>query len=255
MKSIPSKKVLRRMGLNDDQEGIMKRYLNEAGSWDSHLQSTRNFIIHCISDNQPMSVGILGSGWLLDVPANFLMDNCEKVFFYDIRHPRQITNKYKQEEKFNFIDCDITGGAIESVYNSIKNKTVETELLTIPQAGFQPNESLDYIVSVNVLNQLDILIVENLRKIKNLDAQLIKKFRTIIQSSHLKSLPTDKSCLITDFEEQLYDRTGMFVENRSLLYTELPNAKYEQEWIWNFDTQMTYYPNRKTNFKVIAKQF
>lgn len=243
------------MGLCDDQEGIMKRYLNEAGSWNSHLQSTKDFIKHCVGEVKPKTVGILGSGWLLDVPANFLIENCETVYFYDIRHPRQIVHKFRNDDSARFIELDITGGAIEFVYNAIRNKSLKKDLLTIPLSGFCPQETLDYIISVNVLNQLDILIVENLRKIKDLDAQLIIDFRTIIQRNHLKSLPADKSCLITDFEEQLYDRTGKFVEKRSLLYTELPEAKFEQNWIWNFDTQMTYYPNRKTNFKVIAKQF
>lgn len=255
MQTKPSRKILRKLGLSDDQEGIIRRYINESGSWDKHLHNTKKFIEQCVLLENPKDIGVLGSGWLLDVPIGFLINQCNNIFLYDIRHPRQIVNKYKNNKNVHFKEVDITGGAIEFVYQLIRNNTVNEKLLDIPTVGFSPEESLDYIVSVNVLNQLDILIVENLRKIPNLSKELIAEFRKIIQSSHIKSLPAGKSCLITDFEEQIYDRTDKFVENHNLLYTELPEGKKEQEWIWNFDTLMTYYPNRKTDFKVIAKQF
>ncbi len=254
METKPSKKILRRMGLNDDQEGVFRRYLNEEGGWDSHLRNSKSFIKQCVVEEKPKNIGVLGSGWLLDVPVDFLVESCENIYLYDIRHPRQIVNKYKKIEKVHFVEVDITGGAIEFVYQAIRNNTIKKELLNIPAIGFQAEENLDYIVSLNILNQLDILIVENLRKVSGLPQKLIDDFRGIIQKRHLNSLPTDRSCLLTDFEEQIYDRTGKFVESHNLLYASLPEGKSEQEWIWNFDTLMTYYPNRKTNFRVIAKK-
>lgn len=242
------------MGLSDDQEGIMRRYINEGSNWQSHLNNTKEFINTCVEKEKPGNIGVLGSGWLLDVPVDRLLEYCDTIFLYDIRHPRQIVNKYKSNNKVRFIETDITGGAIEHVYYAIKNGVIVQELLHIPNKGFVPSESLDYIISVNILNQLDILIVENLRKYKEIGRKQVDLFREIIQASHIKSLPTGKSCLITDYEEQLFDRTGTFVENRSLLYSKLPEGTETKEWIWNFDSHMTYYPNRTTKFKVIAKK-
>ena len=244
------------MGLSTDQEGIIRRYLNEGGGWNSHLNATKNFIQRSVGLYRPQKVGVLGSGWLLDVPVDFLTDNCAKVYLYDIRHPKQVINRYKRNENIQFITMDITGGIIEYVYNAIRNNSVNNSLDSLPaEPGFCPAESLDMLVSVNVLNQLDILIVENLRKHEPENSVRILEFRKKIQSVHIKSLLKGNSCLVTDVEENLYDRTGKLTERRSLLYTSLPKAKYEDEWIWYFDTQMTYYPNRKTFFKVTAKQY
>jgi hypothetical protein len=109
-------------------------------------------------------------------------------------------------------------------------------------------------VSVNILNQLDNLILEYLRKFPLPEKSLIERLQRNIQSSHIQSLLNYNSCLVTDYEELIYDEAGKLVATNSLLYTELPIFRQKKEWLWNFDTRMTYYPGRKTIFKVIAIQ-
>ena len=117
---------------------------------------------------------------------------------------------------------------------------------------FNLPEPVDYTFSVNVLNQLDILIIEYLRRVKIIASVDLFGFRKKIQSAHLNSLSAGKSSIITDYEEVLYDRTDTFVENRNLLFVDLPKNKSRQDWIWRFDESMSYYHNRKTHFKVAA---
>lgn len=243
------------MGLQNDQEGIMRRYIDEGGAWDAHLNATKKFIVGCLRDAKPKCVGILGSGWLLDVPVEFLLKHIGEIFLYDIRHPKQVVNRYKNHKQIHFINQDITGGAIAYVYSAIRNGSLRKSLGKLVVPGFKPNEKLDYWVSLNILNQLDILIVENLRRLKYVDRELIMGFREKIQHSHIQSLPKGKSCIVTDYKENVYDRGGSFIESHDLLYTELPPGIKEEKWVWHFDTQMTYYPNKKTYFEVIAKQF
>lgn len=255
MNPFPSDKILKRMGYFDDQEGIINRYINEESNWLSHLSKTKEFIIRSVQKIQPENIAVLGSGWLLDVPYEFLAGNCKNVFLYDIRHPRQIVHKLKKYRNINLINYDITGGAIEEVYTIMNssNPTV-TSLNEIEIPGFVLNEPIDYIVSVNILNQLDNLILEYIRKFAFPDKSAIEILQRNIQLAHISSLLKSNSCLITDYEELLYDRTGKLVSANPLLFCNLPSANYTKEWLWNFDTQMTYYPNRTTIFKVIALQ-
>jgi len=56
-----------RMGYITFQAGIMRRMLREEGGWQSHLLKTSEYIQLAVKEQQPKSIRILGSGWLLDV--------------------------------------------------------------------------------------------------------------------------------------------------------------------------------------------
>ncbi len=247
----PSKQIVKRMGLSNDQDGIMKRYVNEEGNWNSHLANTKNYIKDLIEKRSPKVVSIMGSGWLLDVPIDYLISNCEKIILLDIRHPKPIINRYKRNPKIEFNTVDLTGGLIEYTYNAIKEKNKEA-LIKIPEALINFSNEIDYVFSVNLLNQLDILIVEYIIKHKLFSDNDIYRLRKKIQTNHLNSLPKNKSAIITDYEEILFDRTGLQKDSRPLLFTEFPCGTNNKKWIWKFDTKMMYYPNRITHFKVNA---
>ncbi len=243
------------MGYVDDQEGIMRRYIEEEGAWNEHLNNSRRFIRQCISDTKPENIAVLGSGWLLDVPIDFLVENCSNLYLFDIRHPSQVQHKLKGKKNIHFISCDITGGAIYSVYNCLstgKATLEEVESIIVP--GFSTPEPVDYLISVNILNQLDILLIEYLRRFPDVKANNLFNLRKKVQESHINKLQPDTACLITDYEEQLYASDDILSKSNSLLFTDLPKGKREEEWIWRFDSQMTYYPGYKTNFKVKAIQ-
>ena len=250
--SFPSKRIIRRMGLSDDQDGIMRRYINEEGNWNEHLNRTKQYIENTIVQFKPKHIAVLGSGWLLDLPIDFLLEHCEKIYLYDIRHPNQVMNRYKNVSKIEFITMDITGGMIDYVYIRQKSNHLFKEKL--PELDFTPLKQIDRIISLNILNQLDILIIEFLRRKNYENNEKINELRKHIQKWHIESLQKHPSTLITDFAEILYDRMGTITDQRSLIFNEFPAGTQIEEWIWKFDTRMTYYPNRKTFFKVRAQQ-
>lgn len=249
----PSDKIIRRMGYPNDQEGIMRRYINEEGNWNEHLNKSKAYIRQCIAKHKPESVAVLGSGWLLDVPLDFLSENCKSVYLYDIRHPRQVIQKIKSCPNIEAINMDVSGGAIECVYNHLNARDFDS-VSNLPKLRFTPVKPVDYTISLNLLNQLDILIVEYLRKFPQVADEAVLQLRKKLQLAHLNSLSADKSCLITDYEELIYDRTDNLVGSSSIVFNKFPNGKNVEEWIWKFDGQMTYYPNRKTYFKVKAME-
>lgn len=241
------------MGYFDDQEGIVRRFINEGSNWNEHLKNTKQFIEKSISKVNPGNVAVLGSGWMLDIPLEFLSENCSKVFLYDVRHPRQIVHRYRYFSNVSFVNQDITGGAIQEVYSIMDKRKPDFEKLNqLKNTGFSSSEPIDYVVSVNVLNQLDILILEYLRKNSLPKDFSLIKMRTEIQEGHIRSLKAGKSCLITDYEELVYDASDKLLKTNSLLFAQIPDATGREEWIWKFDTQMTYYPTMKTFFKVLA---
>lgn len=242
------------MGYSVDQEGIMTRYINEEGGWDSHLKNSKQYILDFVARKSPEKIGILGSGWLLDVPLEELQAKVNEIFLYDIRHPRQIMHRYRNNKKIHFVQADITGGGIENTFTLLKNSNARPEaLLEIPMQGFTPKESIDSVVSLNLLCQLDILILEYLRNFPVFaKSDIIPAFRKKIQESHMQTIANYNACLISDYEELIYDRIDNLIETHQLLFSDFPESKNAKEWIWQFDTQMTYYPNRKTFFKVRA---
>lgn len=249
----PGEKLLKRMGFFSDQEGIMSRYLYEQENWRPHLEQSKKVIIKFLEEKKPEHIAILGSGWLLDVPIDYLSKNIKNVYLVDIRHPRQIIHKYKDYTNVHFVLSDITGGAIENTYHALNSKGKNIKLLSsIKPEGFKFNRQFDAIISVNVLCQLDILVLEYIRTFKGIDDNEVIALRKKIQESHMNTLKELPSCLISDYEEHIYNRTGAKVSKNSLLFTKLPKSTYEEEWEWIFDTKMTYYPNRRTNFKVKA---
>jgi hypothetical protein len=254
----PGQNTLKKMNLFTDQDGILKRYIDEEGGWAAHLNNSKIFIKECLKNQNAKSVSILGSGWLLDVPVHFLAENFEEVVFYDLRHPIEIKHKFRKQSNFKFVDLDITGGVIDQVYMVLNTRKkigfneLEQQLI-IPTLEL-PFQS-DYIVSLNLLNQLDILIIDYIRKKINLPDGSENKLRANIQQKHLELMQPGKSCLITDFEEINLDQKNNITGTIPLIFTPISEGLIQEKWIWFFDTQMTYRKNLKTNFNVMALKF
>jgi len=233
-----------------DQFGIMKRYLAEKNNWDSHLASSKKFILENLPQKQLEKIAILGSGWLLDVPINSLLEKTEKLFLFDISHPQQIKNKYEGNSKVEFVKLDLTNNLINLLnssnsYTDFYDKSLKVEPLNIFY-------DYDFVISLNLLNQLDIILCDLIQKRFNLKDDSLELLRRIIQTNHIKSLPQGKAVLIVDYEEINFKTTKHEKKIKKLLYCNLPDAKVSKEWIWNFDTKQNYHRHCLTNFKVRA---
>ena len=107
------------------------------------------------------------------------------------------------------------------------------------------------MVSLNILNQLDILIIDYLKRFSIYSAEEIILLRKIIQQSHIDSLPHHDSCIITDYQELVYDDEKLDRIN-PLIHVDLPEGKRKSTWEWLFDSQKTYYHGKTTKFHVVA---
>lgn len=250
-------RVIRRMGYISDQSGIYDRYARETENWKAHLEKTKQYIRNFILKNQYKTVSVLGSGWLLDIPLDFLSSNLEKAVLYDVNHPVQIRQKLRKYHHFKLVTADITGGLINSAYDAVKiyrrGKT-KTLIKDLRFSGFRPTDETDCYISLNILNQLDIVIIDYLNKYRIYSTEELNSLRTAIQQSHLDTMPENKSCLITDYEEVVSGNEGRPSGSKSLLYTVLPEGKNILRWEWPFDTTGSYNKGFNTVFKVIAME-
>jgi len=244
-----------RMGYLADQRGIRRRYFIERKHWEQHLANTRNFIVDACKTMTHGKAAILGSGWLLDVPLDFLASCFKEVFLFDIHHPRAVKQQTRRYPNVRLVTADVSGGAMDQCYQAVRyfkkhRQKIPVEQFTIQ--GFREASSFDCIVSLNLLNQLDMLAVDYLASRHIYNEKELGFLHACIQQQHLHSLPEGKTILISDVEEIWYDSSHHELGRKSLLYVPFPSGKIKKTWEWTFDTHYRYYPDKNVSFKVIA---
>lgn len=246
--------ILKKMNYVSDQQGIIDRYLKESESWAQHLENTKNTIIKSSKTKNSENCAVLGSGWLLDVPIEFLSERFDKVYLFDILHPNQIKHKVKKFGNVILVEQDITGDAVNELFESVqlkKSTGSRKELKNIKIEGFAYHVPFDFVVSVNILNQLDILLIDYLKSYNLYTEQELFELRILIQQKHYDSLPVGKTCLITDFEELICNDNKLVEKKNSLVHINLPDDKIISRWQWQFDHK-DYYPGKNVIFNVLA---
>lgn len=235
----------------------MNRYIREKEHWDPHLKRTRDFIGTSFEGRDFASVAVLGSGWLLDVPLEVFLSRFRKVYLVDIFHPPQIRKKLERYNQVELVEADLTGGAIHQVWElSKRSGWHEVGDLTSAIHLESPLKDLhfDAVVSVNLLNQLDILLCDFLSGHLFAGRKVPWSFRAALQSFHLEWITLTPGCLVSDISERNILRSGG-ESVTSLLHTQLPNGFRSDRWTWEFDSSGTYKPGALTSMEVRAVEW
>ncbi len=254
----PGRKTLRKMGYLKDQAGILKRYFREEGNWHNHIDNCHEFILNELKSAKPEKVLVLGSGWLLDFPIDNQDIRNIDITLADISHPRQIVHKVKNLSSVQLLNIDITAGLIERVFSLVdegqkSGSKPDITNLDIPPISF--TENYEYVISLNILNQLDTLLVDYMEKFWNFSEEEILTFRKQIQQSHLSIFQSTKGILISDMVELQKDKKGTVINEKKLIFADLPASKNRKSWEWNFDTHYAYNDNHLVDMVVEAISF
>jgi len=254
-------KTVAELNYKTDQNGIVNRMLRENGAWNLHLENTKQAILQ-FSEEKKGTCVVLGSGWLLDVPLNELSEQFSKVYLVDIVHPAHSKTKVQKYSNVELIVADITCGLAGFVHSNKINSVAELCEIVEKQFSPTPNEFFsnvlkidfpDFVVSVNLLNQLDILITEYLIEQYTFKNEELTMLRKSIQAAHLALLPAESSCLITDFYKREYNlQSDEFLQKENLIFANLAYNNAESTWLWNFDSTGTYAENKKIIFEVAS---
>jgi hypothetical protein len=248
------RRILHKLGYYNYQHGLIYRHLKQGSGWNTHLENCRVFILKALDFYKPQKVTVLGSGWLLDLPLAEILEKTESVTLVDIVHPPEVTNQVSGLEKVNLLEMDITGGLIEEVWEKAGKRAFLNRLKTIENIRI-PKLDLHYdpglVISLNILTQLEILLVEFLKKRASIGSEEYGRFKAAIQKKHLDFLVNHKSVLITDKTEVFTDKSDNVTDIHSLLI-DLPDGRYKEEWTWNFDLKRSDYYEKRSVYKVVA---
>lgn len=258
MKEREHKRMLKRMKFISDQEGIMTRYLREKENWSPHIQQCKEFISGSFKDLSLKSVAVLGSGWLLDLPLEHLSARFEEVLLVDIHHPPQVRKKIEAFDNVKIQEADITGGGIAFAWKIANSQSggIDRSLLhffdpLLPSLSIEA----DAIISLNILNQLDILITDYLKEAdSNLKEDDFRVLRRTIQQFHIQWITQKPGCLISDIAEFNYGQHGKMTQ-LDLLHTDLPDSKRSEQWTWDFDLSGFYHRDHSTKMQVQALEW
>jgi len=245
--------MFRKMGYFDDQSGIIRRYQREREHWDAHLKNTRQFAMNALQGKNRKSAAVLGSGWLLDVPVEEMSRYFEKLYLYDVRHPTVVKKQIHPLGNVELRVCDISGFA-RSVYQYTKqyrNRKKRPPISAIQPQTMLDLSGFDFVLSCNILNQLDILLIDYLAQFFKLDDEETVIFRSNVQQHHIEILPRNRSCVVADYEEITCTPEGREISRKTSVRHPIIRAD-TRRWTWKFDTKMTYYKDRMTFFEVLS---
>jgi hypothetical protein len=255
--SISYRRLLNKMGYYEYQNGLIYRNLNQGGGWDSHLEHCRNFILKALELYKPEKVTVLGSGWLLELPIAEMIEKTGKICLVDIVHPPEVVNQTKVFSNVELIEADITGGLIKEVWQKIEgysfiNRLKSLDAIIIPE--YKPESNPGFVISLNVLTQLEFLPVKYLKEKSKIKEEEFDLFKVEIQKKHIDFLLKHKSLLISDYCEVFTNKQETATYVKTML-THLPQGQIKEEWTWDFDQTGTDYYNRKSQMKVVALLF
>jgi hypothetical protein len=98
---------------------------------------------------------------------------------------------------------------------------------------------------------MESLLIDFLKKRSRIPEDELNIFKKKIQKNHIDFLIRHNSVLISDTAEIITNKSGSVTAIPTLI-TELPQFKYREEWIWNFDPHGDDYYNKRSKFKVIG---
>ncbi len=249
----PENRIRRRMGYLTDQEGIINRYMAEREGWDLHLENTRNFIRRYIQDCRAKTIAVFGSGWLLDLPLEDLAERFDRILLLDIHHPPQVREKLSAYPHILLQETDLSGGAVAFAWSAVQ-KGPGSSLPELhperPALLFEP----EAFISLNILNQLDILPADFLKEKLGLAEEQLLPFRRQVQLFHIDWITSRTACLISDTTEISTDREGQS-SRQDLVHVPLPPGKRSESWEWVFDTRERYREGVRTSMQVRAVEW
>lgn len=253
----PDKKTVRKIGFQREQEGIMNRFYREGERWNIHLRNTRQFILDSFREGGIRSIGIMGSGWLLDVPLQELADRFDRVLLLDIRHPVEVKHRVKNMPNVTLQETDLTGGAVAYCYE-VKKRLKRKEKVSLGEGMIldkpAPVMETDALVSLNLLNQLNGILLDFLQADKYFQQTETDSFSKKIQDFHMQWITRKPGCIITEVAEHNTDHKG--IETVKLLpHIKLPEGKRKASWTWEFDTEETYHENYRTTMEIQAVEW
>ena len=186
--------------------------------WHEHLKNCHHqLLLHLKDLKQKKRVAVLGSGLLLETPAEILAQHFAQIDLVDVVHTKDVRKKISSlpsAAQFNLIELDLNKSFIEDSY--------------------------DFVISANLLSQLPYVLAKKIRQENKDKKELsdleneIEKMTFDLQSRHFQQVKSlsKNIFLFSDFEIELHDKKGKLIEQSPTVDSSL-SIKWENSWIWN----------------------
>lgn len=219
------------------------RFRRWARHWQPHLDATKHFITKSAQRcPQKRTSLVLGSGYLLDTPIEWLSSNFDTVVLADVAHPRTAIQTVKGFSNIQRLEIDICNTSARQMADSIASQSGSTK-------------KIDLVVSANLLSQLAIVPLEQAKKNKPLDDWQTAEFCHNIFAAHLHFLAQFDAvqCLVTERKSDKRNRQGDVVEtNDALCGLELP--PHDETWVWDIAPLGERSPEFSVRNEIVAFQ-
>lgn len=218
----------RKLGYHKEAIGTASRQKRCKSSWQMHMDLSKEAILDTAKKaRQRRTALVLGSGILCDVPYEELSRMFEKVLLVDIVHLPYIQKKTRENGNIHIIQHDITE-VVDQIVDIEKGEGLPFSKPTY----LLGDETIDCVVSVNILSQLPVVPMRHLEELFS-EAEL-ETFANHLISAHVEYLKSFKCAtgLITEVENLAYDKNHKLVATEPSLYgVSLP--KPNKEWLWD----------------------
>ena len=228
----PCLRYVRRMEYLYQAIALRGRYQRRSAAWQPHLDKTKAFVLASVEKCRTRDkVIVLGSGLLLDVPIESLVEKFGEVVLVDVVHLPEVRKRIKQYNNVRLIQGDITNVA-EKLFTSIQQGRNELPLSTptIPEL----DEHTSLVISLNILSQLAAVPQDYVQKKRpEIRQEQLDVWCDQIREAHyqqLKTLSCDV-CLIADHEYVYKDKTGNVIEQGATV-GKVVLSKPDTSWWW-----------------------
>lgn len=216
---------VRKMGYLRESVATNARAKRCRAAWAEHLNLCKEEITSFVNSlgKQPR-IAVLGSGWQLDLPVEFLAQACKEVVLVDIIHPLPARLRGKRHG-MQCVSADVTGVLEGDIFHHRW-----PESFSVNHLDFLGK--FDGIISLNLLSQLSLLPLDWMERNRPLMDENTLTYAKHIQQAHWELLHqlAPKICLITD-TEILSTKNGQTPHfEKKLVHISLPEPK--ASWLW-----------------------
>jgi len=214
----------RKLGYLTEAVAIRARHRRCRAAWQSHLENSRAAILEAAQACPGRKCAlVLGSGALLDVPAEQLSQVFDRVVLADVVHPLGAHWRVRRLHNVRLTTLDVTG-----TLDALGDGPDIPDCAPLALRDLLQRESPDLIVSANILSQLPLLPLRRLEA-TGLHAQPeLEAFASRLMEEHVRLLQDGPgtACLIADI--RWHGTSGIENPLRSVA---LPPPV--RTWTWN----------------------
>ena len=247
----PAPDWARRAGYLKEIIAIRARHRRWRRQWVPHLQASREAIRTAMAQcKRRRHAMVYGSGSLLDVPLAELAAAFDTVTLVDAAHLWPTRFEVRRFRNVRLAERDISGVVVGLLEGISKG----SETLPVPRVNLpQDIDTVDFVVSSNILSQLSLAPLRFLTKYLPPTSEETESFSRAILEAHLDHLDrfAGVRCLITDTVQDLVDSDGA-VQKNSLQLPGIILPSHDAAWWWDVAPLGEISPHFAVRSRVVA---